>query len=257
MAVYIDLVILLNFLVDLLLILGVNRFTGCPAGIGRAALGSAIGGIYGGVCLLPGFHFLGNTVWRLVALLGISAAAFGLNRSMLRRCALFVLLSMSLGGIALGIGKGGFAGVVCGAALVLVLCAFSVRGRAARREYVPVELSWQGRVRKLTALRDTGNELTDPITGQRVLIAGADIAREMLGLSQQQLQQPVETMAQQPIAGLRLIPFRTVGQLSGMLLALPMDRVIVGGIQENRLVAFSPVEIGKGEIYQALTGGQL
>lgn len=257
MAVYIDLVMLLNFLVDLLLILGVNRFTGCPSRAGRAVLGSAIGGLYGGFCLLPGFRFLGNPFWRLVSLLIISTAAFGFNSSMVRRCALFVLLSMALGGIALGIGSGGFASVMCSAGLVVVLCAFSIRGKVSRREYVPVELQWQGKVHKLTALRDTGNELTDPVTGQRVLIAGADIAREMLGLSQQQLRQPIETLAQQPITGLRLIPYQTVDRLSGMLLALRMDQVLIDGMKESRLVAFAPVDIGKGEIYQALTGGQL
>jgi len=255
MTVYIDLVMLLNFFVDFLLILGVNRFTGYSASAGRAALAAAIGGIYGGICLLPEFQFLGNTFWRLVSLLCVSAAAFGLNCGMIRRCALFVLLSMALGGIAMGIGNGGFGAVVCGAGLVVAQCAFSTRGKVRHKEYVPVEIRWQGRVQRLTALRDTGNELTDPVTGQRVLIAGADIAREMLGLSHQQLSQPVETLAQQPIAGLRLIPYRTVGQLSGMLLALRMDQVLIDGIKDNSLVAFSPVEIGKGEVYQALTGG--
>lgn len=255
MAVYIDLVVLLNFLVDFLLILGVNRFTACPVGIRRAALAGVIGGIYGGICLLPGFRFLGNMLWRLVFLSIISAVAFGVNRCMLRRCALFVLLNTSLGGIAAGVGSSSFIAVICSAGLVVALCAFSARGKAGHKEYVPVEILWQGKAKKLTALRDTGNELTDPVTGQRVLIAGAGIAQELLGLSTQQLSQPVETLAQQPISGLRLIPYRSVGQISGMLLALRMDQVLIDGMKDNSLVAFSPVEIGKGDNYQALTGG--
>ncbi len=255
MIVYLDLVMLLNFLVDFLLILGVNRFTGCPNGIKRAAIGGAIGGIYSGVCMLSGFQFLGSWFWRIVFLIVISVISFGYDKNTVRRCALFVLLNMALGGIAMGIGNGGFAAVLCAAGLVVALCAFSSRGNVGHKEFVTVEIFWRGQVRKLTALRDTGNQLSDPITGQQVLIAGADIARELVGLSQQQLSQPVETVAQQPISGLRLIPYRTVGQLSGMLLALRMDRVLIDGLKGNSLVAFSPVEIGNGEIYQALTGG--
>jgi len=255
MTVYIDLVILLNFLVDTLLLLGVNRLTGYPANATRSAAAGILGGIYGGLCLLPGFHFLSNAIWRTVTLFGIAATAFGINRSMIRRGGLFTLLNMSLGGIALGFNTGGFWSILCGAAAVLLLCTYCLRGQIKHRVYVPVELTWHGKVRKLTALIDTGNVLTDPVTGQRVLIVNSDIAREMLNLSCEQLQNPVITLAEHPVPGLRLIPYRTVGQTSGMLLAVKMDKVVVDGRIENKLVAFAPTEIGKEDGYQALTGG--
>ena len=43
MAVYLDLVIILNFLVDLLLLLGANRLSGYPSAIVRCAVSAAIG----------------------------------------------------------------------------------------------------------------------------------------------------------------------------------------------------------------------
>ena len=111
MAVYLDLVILLNFLVDFLLLMGTNRLAGYPAGMGRAAAASVFGGLYGGACLIPGFQFLGNILWRVVSLGLMGALAFGLDRSTLRRCVLFVLLSMALGGAALGLRSSGGGGV--------------------------------------------------------------------------------------------------------------------------------------------------
>ena len=43
MEVYLDILMLLNFLVDFLLLTGTNRLAGFPPGAGRAALAAALG----------------------------------------------------------------------------------------------------------------------------------------------------------------------------------------------------------------------
>lgn len=252
--VYLDLVMGLNFLVDFLLLLGANALSGYPASPGRAALAALVGGLYGGVCLLPGFSFLGSTLWRLVVLAVMAAIAFGLSRSALRRGVLFVLLSMALGGIALGLGNGGAGSLAAAAAGVAALCAVGFRGRAGTQNYVRVELEWDGKKRTLTALQDTGNTLRDPVTGQNVLVAGADVAWELLGLTEGQLRDPVASMVTAGIPGLRLIPYRAVGQSAGMLLAVKMDRVRVDGKEQGGIVAFAPQRMGN-EGFEALAGG--
>ena len=45
MAVYLDLVMLLNFLVDYLLLLGTNRLSGSPMTPGRCALAAVLGSV--------------------------------------------------------------------------------------------------------------------------------------------------------------------------------------------------------------------
>ena len=60
MVIYADGVMLLNFLVDALLIMGTNRLTGYPVMVGRTASAAALGSLYSGACLLPGFRFLGG-----------------------------------------------------------------------------------------------------------------------------------------------------------------------------------------------------
>ena len=84
MVVYLDGVIGLNFLVDWCLLLGVNRLAGYRGGVGRAAAGAALGGGYAGMCIVPSFSFLSSTIWRVVSLGLMSAAAFGMNREALR-----------------------------------------------------------------------------------------------------------------------------------------------------------------------------
>ena len=255
MIVYLDAVALLNFLVDFLLLLGTNRLCGYPPLWGRSALAAALGGIYGAVCLLPGMGFLGNTLWRCVSLGLMSWIAFGISKSALRRAVIFVLLCMALGGIAQGFGIGGAASVIASAAAVCMMCFFGFRDRPGSVSYVPVELSYGNKQLRLTALCDTGNTLTDPITGRSVLVVGAEVAQQLTGLTQQQLRSPVSAVTQASIPGLRLIPYRTVSQPSGMLLALRFPRVRIGSWQGSSLVAFAPEKLCDDGQYQALTGG--
>lgn len=255
MRVYLDLVMILNFLVDFLLILGTNRLAGYPPGVRNGIAAAMLGGIYAGACMIPGFAFLGNTLWRLMSLCLMAVIAFGWNRSALQRGAVFVLLSMALGGIAMGLGNGTFLMLLLSAAAVWLLCRVSFRGNFGNKEYVPVELHWQGRKLSLIALRDTGNTLRDPLTGEQVLVAGMDVARELLGLTEQQLQHPVETLASGALPGMRLVPYRSVGQPGGMLLALRFQQARIGDRMDSPLVAFAPQELGRGEVYRMLTGG--
>lgn len=255
MRVYLDAVIVLNFLVDFLLLLGTNRLSGFPLSAGRAAAAAALGGFYGGACLLPGFRFLGNTLWRVVALALMGVIAFGWNRSALRRCILFALLSMALGGIAIGLGSGNFISLLMSAAAVCMMCVVGFRGKVGDREYVPVVLTYRNKKVSIMALRDTGNTLTDPVTGQSVLVAGPEAAQALLGLTKHQLHDPVGTLAEGIIPGLRLIPYRSVGQPGGMLLALRLDGVHIGKWQGSKLVAFAPEGLDSEGAYQALTGG--
>ena len=50
LTVYLDLVMLLNFLVDFLLLLGTNRLSGFPAAPGRCALAAVFGSVYAAGC---------------------------------------------------------------------------------------------------------------------------------------------------------------------------------------------------------------
>ncbi len=257
MTVYLDVVVLLNFLVDFLLLLGTNRLCGYPLKVGKVALAALLGGLYGGVCVLPNFRFMGNLLWRLVCLGLMGRIAFGFRRDAIFRTAIFTLLSMALGGLANGLGKGGLLPIVFGAVGIYLLCKIGFPQYIGNTPYLPVELSYGGKRLHLLALHDTGNTLKDPITGQGVLVIGADAAGELTGLTKQQLAKPVEAMTQRILPGLRLIPYQSIGQPQGMLLALRLQDVKIGEWRGSRLVAFAPDGLGSGETYQALTGGVL
>ena len=255
MGIYLDLVIILNFLVDFLILVGTNRLAGYPGGVKRCIRAAVLGGAYAGVCMIPGFYFLGNGIWRMVFLAAVAGTAFGWSRSGIHRGAVFLLLSMALGGVATGLNVRSFWTLVGAGVMVYLLCRMGFRG--GQKEYVPMELRWGDRRMSLIALRDTGNLLKDPVTGEPVLVAGADVAEKLLGLTADQLAHPVEALASGKLPGLRLIPYHGVGQPGGLLVAVRFRGAKIGNTYADPLVAFAPEVLARGEVYQMLTGGAI
>lgn len=257
MQVYLDAVFLLNGIVDLLLLLGTNRMTGFPPGLKRTIPGAVLGGLYGSLCMIPGLGFLGNNLWRIIFFGLISMVSFGINGTALRRGAIFFLLSMALGGITAGAGVHDFLAVCLCAGLVHLLCSAGFSGGQTGRSYVPVELNWNGRHVSLLALNDTGNTLRDPLTGEQVLVCGADVGAELLGLPESSFLNPVALLSAGSVPGLRLIPYYSVGQPCGMMAILRLKNVRIGATTMDPLVAFAPHRIGSNDAFRMLTGGML
>ena len=166
---YLDILMLLNFGVDYLLLLGTLLFWEERPNHGRLLAAAALGAIYSGGCLIPGFAFLGAVYWRLIILGLMSAAAFGLRGNILPKVVVFCFLSFALGGMATLIAQGSGAGLLMCAAGVCGLCRLLV-GRNGKGGLVPLNITLGETHVSLTALRDTGNTLRDPVTGEKVLV---------------------------------------------------------------------------------------
>ncbi len=235
MEVYAEVVALINFLVDFLLLLGTGKLTGQPQNRKRAAWGAALGAGYDYACLLPGFSFLANGFWRLVSFLGISVVTFGTGIAGFRRGILFFLLSMALGGLAAGLGGGGIRTLLLSATVLGLLCLWGF-GTDAGAKYRAVTIR-------------------SPISGVAVLVADARAARELLGLGEQALSDPMGTLADGKIPGLRLIPYHAVGNPGGLLLAFRPEKLTCDGRETSMVVAFAPHLIGENKVFCALAGG--
>ena len=241
--------------VDFLLLMGTNSLAGFSSDWKRNLAAAALGGLYSGICLLPEFSFLGNILWRCVFLGLMGLLAFGWNRSSLKRTGIFLLLSMALGGIAMGFGKNSTAALMASGAAVWGLCRISFGGTVGGKEYVPIRIRFRDREVRVLGLRDTGNSLTDPVTGESVLVLGTEASMKLTGLTRHQLASPLETLTRGVLPGLRLVPYRAVGQRNGMLLAMRLSDVSIGDRKQETVVAFDPGGLGGEQMYQALTGG--
>lgn len=255
MVVYWYFVVLLNILVNLLLLLGTNRLAGFAPGWRRVIPAGLLGGIYGGLCLIPSLRFLGNPLWRLVFLGMMASVAFGWNRFAWKRTGVFILLTLALEGILTRMGKGNMVGIFVAAILIWLLCRIGFGGQIGGREFVPLEINTGNVLLRLTALRDSGNLLRDPVTGEQVLVVDGAAGERLTGLQAGQFAKPLEVVGKMP--GFRLIPYRTVGHPGGLLLARRFENVRMGDWKGSALVAFAPDSIGAGEGYRALVGGAM
>lgn len=276
-VVYIDALFLLNLTVDYLLLLAAARLSGEVLCRRRLALGALLGAAYAAALFLPGLTWLGHPLCRLAAAALMLLAAFGGSRRLLRLTLVFFGVSAAFAGAVLALqllGRGGLTlengvvytgfdmrlllvtAVACYAGLTLVF------GRAARhggvkRDLISAALTLDGRTVTLTALVDTGNTLTDPLDNRPVLVAEARALEALLpqGIDPAA---PVETLERLgPEAGkrFRLLPYRAVGVEYGMLLAVRLDRAVLGGIEQaGLLAALSPTPVSDGGGYQALIG---
>lgn len=264
MDVYVDGYFLLNFLTDYLLLQGAGALSGGGTRSGRLLLGALLGAVFGVVSLLPGFRFLGGGLWQMVFFLLMIWLAFGWGRQLLRQGLLTGLLAMALGGCAYLLRQRSllsFVTILAAAALLIFACRAASAGGVSLGNLMQVQLRLGERTAELTALRDTGNSLRDPITGSPVLVAQWEAAERLLpaALNRDSLRDPAQAMAElqgkAPGLRLRLIPYKAVGQEGGLLLAVRCDEVRAGKRKLGNLVAFSPTSLCESGAYQALTGG--
>ena len=119
------------------------------------------------------------------------------------------------------------------------------------------------RAAELVALVDTGNTLTDPVSGRPVMVAEGEKVGALFPDGQapdpEELRRPVETLERLGRQGwqgrCRLLPYQAVGVECGMLLALRLDRAQVGAEDYGGiLVALSPTRVSDGGGYSALIG---
>ncbi len=282
MTIYADTLFFLNAVIDYLLLLCSARLAGEPLARLQFALGALLGGGYAVALFLPGMGFLYHPLCRLVVAVLMVLVAFSQSRRLLRQVLIFFALACAFGGGVLAVslfggrnltfGSGVFYSVIdikivlvsaalCYAVLSLLFRRWGQHS-ISRGELEPVTLRFNDKEITLTALIDTGNTLSDPVTGQSVLVAEraslAPLFPQGQGPGPQDTRDPaggLERMNQRWPGRFRLLPYRAVGTDRGLLLALRLDRVALGGEERaGVLVALSPNPVSDGGNYQVLAG---
>ena len=281
MTVYVDLLFGLNTMINYLLLRGSAALGGCPAKLGRLLAGACLGGLYAVAAVLPGLEGLQGLVCQGLCAALMLLLAFGWKRSTVKQGLFFFALSFALSGVVLlavqvvepdcmFLGGRAYYAVSTPALLLLAAVSYGVAALALAGcgvhtggEIVPLSVCLGGRTARLRALRDTGNTLRDPITGQTVLVAGGQVLAELLpdcGVSREQLHNPAallpELADRYTALRFRLIPYRAVGTEAGLLLAVRCQVQKKRG-QEEMLVAFSPTEVSVDGRFEALWGGAI
>lgn len=238
--------ILFSF-VNSILIFCTGRLLRYPVRRVKCLLGGLIAGLFAFVSMFLENNLIYKCYFIVLPLLAL--VGFGFSRGGIVPAVVYILLALSLGGARVS-GKGVFS-LLFGTIGIFVVLYIAQN----KSELVPVEINCSEEKIKLKALVDSGNLLQDPVTGNSVLLVGADIARIITGLSPIQLQNPIDNI--HALQGARLVPYSTIGDHGKFLLAKKMHNVRIGSWRGSILVAFCPEQFCSEGKYQALIGGRL
>lgn len=280
--VYIENVFFLNWIIDYFLLLGTAGFAGAPLQRARLAVCSVLGGLYAVAVFAPRLTLLSFPLIKLSAGFAMAIVAYWPLQKRLHLTALFFLLSSALGGIVLAVSMMSIKfdslisniyymritwPILLATTVIMYLLLRLIFRQSARHregELMIVTVSIHHQQRQFTALHDTGNTLRDPVNGNAVLV----LERKALqGLWQQKIEDilesccpPEEKMVRLYHEGIgtsfTLLPFRSVGVSSGLLLAVRSDYIKIGKrTYPNTLIALCDGPVSDSGCYQALWGG--
>lgn len=279
MVVYVDTLFLINLVINYILLLVTARLCAAPTPRLRLLGGAALGALYAVAVVLPYWAFLPLPIIKAAVGVMMVLISFGGQPRILRLTLVFFAVSAAFGGAVMAasmLSGNGFDGVLTTVSFKILLIAFAVCyivltvvfKRAARHRgggVVSLKLRQGDRELSMRALRDTGNALTDPMTGKPVIVAGVNdlkplFPNNVLGaVTALRLKGAVKVMEEladlEKTMRFQLIPYSAVGVAGGMLLAFKPDEIIVDGKNKTgMLLALSPNSVSESGTYTALLG---
>ena len=267
-VIYLDSLFGLNLLIDYCLVLASARVCGVVLRRWRYALAALIGALYAALMVLPGCGWLANGTMKLALGAAMALIAFGGETHLTRCTVVFFAVSAAFGGavyaasMLAGVSPGSGALVtVSGRVLALSFAAcyaavslvFRRRAKAANREVRTVTVTLAGRTVTVTlagrsvtlkALRDSGNDLHDPVSGLPAAVVERAAVLPLfpaLHALPDDAVQTLEALSALPECTGRvvLLPYRAVGVAGALLPAFRPDSVRIDGMPEPMLLALS------------------
>jgi stage II sporulation protein GA (sporulation sigma-E factor processing peptidase) len=255
--IYADVYYLINFLMDYTALWATARFARFRVRFWRLLLAASVGACYGVLILFPSgkalqtFFFKFLTSVLMVALVFAPVSWKRFSQMLLY----FYLVSFTMGGAVLGLSN--LVSNLPTTALEYLSFPYFWLGAAAATAFVlgkwgivfvqksflqgllhvPVKIKIQGKEINVAGLIDTGNQLTDPLTGNPVIIVEYKVLAPLLPDELQKVfTEKGEVDLEQLVAGVRkdetnfpfrLIPFTTIGKHHGIMIGFKPDEVSI------------------------------
>lgn len=254
---YVDVLFLVNFMMDYLLLLLVRKMLSCSATHGNICLGAVVGSFCTCiVVILPiphafikfiMFHMFVNTFMIRVGL------KIKCIKESIKALVMLYIGAFLLGGVLeyfyqyVKIGSLFFAIAIAGYYIVLGIWNFISHIQRTKQYKCQVDLYVAGREYHVQGMVDTGNGLRDPITNQPVSILDKKTLYNIL--------------KNEKIDKIRYIPYHSIGKQSGVLPVLRLDKMCIHREKEwwieKPLIGISEEEISLGGEYQMILNPNL
>lgn len=294
-VVYVDILFLLNFVLNYLLLLTTQKICKNPAKAWQLSIGAAAGSIYAVLMFFPSLSIFYSIIAKLVfsALLVIISFRITKWREFMRLFIVFYLANFMFAGAAFALfyftDIGSYIGAITSNGVfyfdipigtLLISSAIAYGGIHIGYRIYKKQLQKTGRLFDISitlgeknvqmlALLDTGNSLADPISGTPVIVAEYDTLKTLLPQHVCDVFDKHETDYYTIISSLmsdtsemrfHLIPFCSLGKDDGMILAFKPDSISIQKGQNhpgNVLVGIYNKHISKGQEYKALLHPQV
>ena len=254
--VYVDILFLVNFMMDYLILLLVRRMLKCTATHGNVLLGACVGAMLTCVVMLLSLpSVIKFILFHMVINAGMVQVGLRIKdiRSFVKAIIMLYIGSFLLGGILevfrpyVRVGSLFFFLAIVGYYLALWIWKFIVCVQRWNQYHCEVELYIGDKKYQVKALVDTGNGLVDPVSGNPVSIVDKEIAKKLLEKEQ--------------IRNIRYIPYRTIGKGDGVLPVIRIERLRTRGEHtcdiENPMIGISEERVSARGEYEMILNPNL
>lgn len=267
---YVDLIWLINFIMDFFMLWVTGRIVHLPTKFCRLCLGSAVGAFYTLLLFFPGLplgiSFLSKSICAvLMVLLVFYPQKPG---KFIRALFYFYAVSFAMGGAVFAAAyyfrcpPGGqwvfnLAGIIT--ALFLGYSGFfrGPKNYWQRQLLNQLTICFPENNIEVTALLDTGNQLTDPLSKKPVIVVESavleqilpPVLRQKMNSGAGETSELLASLDENWAARIRLIPYNSVGKKHGLMVGLCPDRVVI----KNKQQEITTSEVVLGLVNRALS----
>lgn len=261
-VLYIDSLFWLELTADTLLLWASGKLCAAKRHIGRLGLAGAFGAAY--AVLTVFFAPAASLCGKIAALLGMLLIAYGGEQRLWRLLLSFLCMCAVFSGVTLAVtlaaGKSSARALLFSLGISMGVCALPFRFAGRKGGTAELTLRGDGGTVTFPALRDTGNELREPISGCPVILASEETLMPLFPQeTRRRLDETAGLSAPERLTrlgkGFRLLPMETAAG-AGLTLAFRVPSVAVDGRDcGGGWAAFSPYPIRTKEGCRALICG--
>lgn len=281
-VIYLDEIFLINFFADYLLLLATAKIAGVTVKRKYMLLAAIIGGAYSVTAQFSEFTFVTSAVYKIASAVIMAIIVFGRRKSFFRILLIFLAVSAAFAGAVMGVSL--FGGSIYGKlsgpvtfevfALSFAVCWFVFSfafNRAAHLRTVGciyrMDVFSGDKKTSFSALGDTGNTLTDPMTGEGITICQVCDVEELFDKEHRKTLKRLPELGEARVFELLkdegeklhlfLVPYKTVGKKNGMLIAFRPSEIYKNGKKmSGGLIGIVPDGITEGRGYSAITSAE-
>lgn len=272
-TVYIDVLVLLNSVISLFLILITSLLLRCSPSSSRTAAGTFLGGAYSLLIFAPDMGVFVSLLVKLLLCVSVVSVVFKPSgiRYLIKCLGVFIGVNFAFAGLMIGLKtlilpEGmeyrngavyfdfGFIPLMLAVVMCYLLTLFFnfLSSKTRMDKIYDVLLQLGDKQIECRGLLDTGNTLTDPFTGEGVMIIDKQTAQkiadgDILEFIDSVHTGNIDSAARTHIKGTRVLPFSSVGG-RGLMPSFHTDRITVSDGKNKTVIENAEIAVSKEQM---------